>query len=874
MMPTLFVYVLKSISPKYADKGIVSILAYTIMYSQYRDLNCEDFRHLSQSDFDQYVAKAKNGNSGAQLRVGMCYLYGQVVDVNFREALKWFDKASKEDALALFFCGYFEEMGYLSDSNISKAIDYYERVFDIVDPYDIANQGDVEFDAFIDALMERERPMNFTDEEVEEMLEDILNSEDDPIEELDEKYEKIEKLYGFLDSIVFQDSSSLVSISCQKAKEKIIKDFPQIIGFSKLYLEKFETLFKYEKVWVLQYHKFINVSVKKKLLSALVARDMMMYMLNQYYKLSINRNPYFEDAVGRILAPAGLENLNNNDLAYNLLYLAHHDNDAFWQTMAAICLEFDADYTDYNRAELLYKNAVQQGYTMAKLHLKRIQGRKEYAVLKGEIEVSADELYEMYKACTSNYYQDALLSLAASMGNREAFEELRAKDDVDMKTESDADETSETAENDFSRLVSGIASFRNRIEKEAKDKYEATKYWHTSIQKEKDEILKQEEIKQEEALKQARIQEAEKQRQLQARQSIEGAYKTGIVIEIVSDAGFKHSGTVCAYTHHDDDRYKRLEDFLKSHTCKKCGISNYGRGYVLSYDGQLCTVNFNNLDSDSYFSNTQYQKVNDIFMTNFDCVIVSYTSKLLCGGDDYNFDFGSGSSSKFGSTSSKPYYKDEFHWSYVMHPRYTDEQQNQVKELISPGTRNISAETKSLIFDGRSTYVHVSDKSFCSNDETYHNVLKDAHSKYGFIYSAFASDGAIVVCCEKGVYYKNLPINIVQEIQRLTWIPSDIKFTNTGLYIISGPANDKGIRPCVYKLTDEMSEAERAAFMKAQEEAKRKEEEAKKKAAEEKRAKAEARKKAKAERLAREEEERLERERNSIVGRIKGFFGL
>lgn len=60
------------------------------------NLLCYTVEATPEEDFQQYKAKAEQGDSIAQCRVGYCYRVGEGVTKNYAEAMKWFLKAAEQ----------------------------------------------------------------------------------------------------------------------------------------------------------------------------------------------------------------------------------------------------------------------------------------------------------------------------------------------------------------------------------------------------------------------------------------------------------------------------------------------------------------------------------------------------------------------------------------------------------------------------------------------------------------------------------------------------------------------------------------------------------------------------------------------------------
>lgn len=95
-------------------------------------------------------------------------------------------------------------------------------------------------------------------------------------------------------------------------------------------------------------------------------------------------------------------------------------------------------------------------------------------------------------------------------------------------------------------------------------------------------------------------------------------------------------------------------------------------------------------------------------------------------------------------------------------------------------SRNIT----SVAFTDDGHWAIVTDKAFISDSETM-IVLKEAQAKYGFINSVSLSGNSVVVCCSKGIYYKNAPKKLIDKLNDVKFLPKVIKITDDGLVLIT-----------------------------------------------------------------------------------------
>lgn len=67
----------------------------------------------------------------------------------------------------------------------------------------------------------------------------------------------------------------------------------------------------------------------------------------------------------------------------------------------------------------------------------------------------------------------------------------------------------------------------------------------------------------------------------------------------------------------------------------------------------------------------------------------------------------------------------------------------------------------------------------------YFDVIETARKKYGKVRSISMTDKAVVVCCNRGVYYKNVPKKLAKDLDNIYWIPKYIKFCDGCTFLIT-----------------------------------------------------------------------------------------
>ena len=92
-------------------------------------------------------------------------------------------------------------------------------------------------------------------------------------------------------------------------------------------------------------------------------------------------------------------------------------------------------------------------------------------------------------------------------------------------------------------------------------------------------------------------------------------------------------------------------------------------------------------------------------------------------------------------------------------------------------------------FNSLGEWILSTNEYFRYSDDWIREFCYKAKQFYGNINYVYLSDKGRIAICEKGIYYENLPSNLVFELMHLDFIPTKIKFSDNGFYIIT---NDDG----------------------------------------------------------------------------------
>ena len=63
--------------------------------------------------------------------------------------------------------------------------------------------------------------------------------------------------------------------------------------------------------------------------------------------------------------------------------------------------------------------------------------------------------------------------------------------------------------------------------------------------------------------------------------------------------------------------------------------------------------------------------------------------------------------------------------------------------------------------------------------------LNKANDKYGHIKYACVTNRALVVICQNGIFYSNIPTNLEVKLKSISFKPDKITFTDSGTYLIT-----------------------------------------------------------------------------------------
>ncbi len=94
----------------------------------------------------------------------------------------------------------------------------------------------------------------------------------------------------------------------------------------------------------------------------------------------------------------------------------------------------------------------------------------------------------------------------------------------------------------------------------------------------------------------------------------------------------------------------------------------------------------------------------------------------------------------------------------------------------------------SVSIDNSDNWAFVSKKFFCASNNDDYEFMREAKNKFGHIESVCITLKGIVVCCEKGVYFRGIPKKVVDKLIEFMdkgKIPKVIKYTDSGTCFIT-----------------------------------------------------------------------------------------
>jgi len=82
-------------------------------------------------------------------------------------------------------------------------------------------------------------------------------------------------------------------------------------------------------------------------------------------------------------------------------------------------------------------------------------------------------------------------------------------------------------------------------------------------------------------------------------------------------------------------------------------------------------------------------------------------------------------------------------------------------------------------------FIVISDKHYFASNTTDMSYLKKACDKYGLVKYASVTNRGLIVVCEKGILYNNIPTNLEVKLKSINFQPDKVVFTDSGTYLIT-----------------------------------------------------------------------------------------
>lgn len=82
-------------------------------------------------------------------------------------------------------------------------------------------------------------------------------------------------------------------------------------------------------------------------------------------------------------------------------------------------------------------------------------------------------------------------------------------------------------------------------------------------------------------------------------------------------------------------------------------------------------------------------------------------------------------------------------------------------------------------------FVVISDKHLDASNTTDMSNLKKASEKFGHVKYACVTNRGLVVICEKGIFYSNIPTNLEVALKSINFLPDKVVFTDSGTFLIT-----------------------------------------------------------------------------------------
>ena len=105
--------------------------------------------------------------------------------------------------------------------------------------------------------------------------------------------------------------------------------------------------------------------------------------------------------------------------------------------------------------------------------------------------------------------------------------------------------------------------------------------------------------------------------------------------------------------------------------------------------------------------------------------------------------------------------------------------------LNSNNSNRNNSYSSALSVSENGDYVVISDKHLDASNTTDMSNLKKASEKYGHVKYACVTNRGLIVVCEKGLFYSNIPTNLEVALKSIKFRPDKVVFTDSGTYLIT-----------------------------------------------------------------------------------------
>lgn len=213
--------------------------------------------------------------------------------------------------------------------------------------------------------------------------------------------------------------------STRKQLRAAIAKYNTIVDEFEVYLNSFTSDTDDEKYgyWLFVYYD--RLFLNKKLFNALLGRDSIYQQLKNNGFSVIDKDAYFEFALGRCLIDDNDPD-DNDYIISGLIIVAGHDSSSLWQNMVGLWYEFYDANRDLLEAEKWYKLAISNKDKNAEANLARLHGKKAYRLAINTEEGTSEERFKIAQSFKDNKENtNSWLISSALLGSKKALDSLK-----------------------------------------------------------------------------------------------------------------------------------------------------------------------------------------------------------------------------------------------------------------------------------------------------------------------------------------------------------------------------------------------------------------------------------------------------------------